>query len=41
MARLNLPDALNPVGDGAQDDFTQKMRDELGFIGVKRLPDGS
>lgn len=36
-----LETLMNPSGEGQQDAFTQKMRDELGFVGAKRLEDGT
>lgn len=37
----DLEKLLNPDGDGQQDEFTKKMRDELGYVGAKRLSDGT
>lgn len=41
MSLTTLQSALNPATPGAQDAFTQRMRQELGFIGAKRLEDGT
>lgn len=40
-APANLGMALNPGEAGAQDAFTAKMRDELRYVGAKRLADGT
>lgn len=35
----SIDDLLFPAGE--QDDFTRRMRDELGYVGARRLPDGT
>lgn len=39
--RADLGEVLAPEGAGAQDDFTRRMLAELGFVGAKRLADGT
>lgn len=41
MVENSIEAALNPDTDGAQDAFTERMRTELGYLGAKKLEDGT
>ncbi len=39
MANGDIGDPLNPADQ--QDDFTRRLREDMGYLAAKRLPDGS